>query len=133
MALRKYNRYRLEIPVIFAWKGSQDVRQQGIGLTRDLSLKGAFIRATTLPPSGVNLEFKVFLPPSRAAMPVPLCGKGHVVRVDSAPDRKHTGFAVATGKRIVLRGEDWSEQHFGVTSDSWGEGINLKYNLPDPV
>jgi len=106
MEPRKHNRYRLEIPVIFAWKGSQDVRQEGIGLTRDLSVKGAFIRATTVPPSGVNLEFKVFLPPRRAALPVPLCGKGQVVRVDSVPERNRTGFAVATGKRIVLRADE---------------------------
>ena len=102
MGLRQHNRYRLGIPVVFAWKGAEDIRQEGIGLTRDLSVKGAFIQAATLPPSGVDVEFKAFLPSRRAAIPVPLCGKGLVVRVDLGAGQERAGFAVATGKRIVL-------------------------------
>ena len=103
MQPRKYQRYGLGIPVIFSWKDGRRALQQDIGLTRDLSVQGAFIFATTLPPSGAILRFKAILPPDSATSPVRLHGRGEVVRVERGHDQTPAGFAVAAEQRIVLR------------------------------
>jgi len=100
---RKYPRYGLEFPVIFSWKEGRRELQQAIGLTRNLSARGAFIFATTLPPSGASVRFRAFLPPSSAISPVRLHGRGEVVRVERGHDEIPAGFAVAAEQRIVLR------------------------------
>jgi hypothetical protein len=100
---RKYQRYGLAVPVIFSWNEGRHGLQQAIGLTRNLSVRGAFIFATTLPPSGAALRFKAFLPPSSATSPVRLHGRGEVVRVEQGHDEIPAGFAVAAEQRIVLR------------------------------
>jgi hypothetical protein len=100
---RKYQRHGLEIPVIFSWKEGRHALQQDIGLTRDVSIRGAFIFATTLPPSGATLRFKVFPPPSSATSPGRLHGLGNVVREERGHDQIPAGFAVAAEERIVLR------------------------------
>jgi hypothetical protein len=101
--LRKYQRYGLEVPVIFSWKNGRRALQQDIGLTRDLSVAGAFIFTTALPPSGATLRFKAFLPPSSATTPVLLHGRGQVVRVEPSHNHTPAGFAVAAKQRMVLR------------------------------
>ena len=73
---RKDNRYRLEVPVIFSWKDAQEIREQGVGLTHDLSVRGAFIFANSPPPLNANLELKVYLPERSAAPPLRIYGKG---------------------------------------------------------
>jgi len=90
--------------VTFLWKDEQGTWQEHLGLTRDLSLAGAFIFATDLPPSGANLKFKAFLPSGPRALPAGLHGQGTVVRAEPARGVHRAGFAVATAKQIVLRG-----------------------------
>ena len=103
MQPRRYQRYGLEVPVIFSWKDGRRPLQQDIGLTRDLSVRGAFIFAATLPPSGATLRFKAILPPNNATSPVRLHGRGQVIRVERGHDQTPAGFAVAAEQRIVLR------------------------------
>ncbi len=103
---RKYNRYRLEVPVIFSWKDAQGIRQEQVGLTRDLSVRGAFVFATTPPPLDANIKLKGFLPPGGQVLPARMFGQGQVVRVEPAPGSLPAGFAVAGG-RIVFR--KWAE------------------------
>jgi hypothetical protein len=43
MDLRKNLRYRLGASVVFRWEGSPGNRLRGEGLTRDVSLAGAFV------------------------------------------------------------------------------------------
>lgn len=94
MQPRKYNRYRLQVPVIFSWKDAQGIRQQSVGLAHDFSIAGAFIFATNAPPLKANVELKAYLPPS-AAPPLRIYGQGHVVRLEPAHGRRRAGFAVA--------------------------------------
>ena len=108
MLPRKHNRYRLELPVTFHWKDKEGMWQQHLGLTRDLSVGGAFIFAAALPPSGANLRFKAFLPSGVRALPAGLHGQGRVVRAEPAHGEHRAGFAVATAKQIVLRGAEGS-------------------------
>jgi len=101
---REHNRYRLGVPVIFLWKDGQGIWQQHMGLTRDLSVGGAFIFATDLPPSGADLKFQALLPANKGALPGGLHARGRVVRAEPARGTNLAGFAVALEKRIVLRG-----------------------------
>ena len=103
---RKYNRYRLEVPVIFCWKDARKIRQEEVGLTRDLSVRGAFVFATTPPPLDADIKLKGFLPPGGTVLPVRIFGQGQVVRVEPAPASVPAGFAVA-GRRFVFR--KWAE------------------------
>jgi hypothetical protein len=99
---RKYARYRLEVPVIFSWEDAQETRREQVGLTRDLSIGGAFVFALSPPPLGASIKLRVFPAPSGQALPVRMFGNGQVVRVEPAPDYPHAGFAIAGG-RIVFR------------------------------
>lgn len=68
MELRNRIRYRLSADAVFAWEGPQHNRLQGKGITRDISLAGAFIFTPTTPPVGANVELDIFLiPVSRTA------------------------------------------------------------------
>ena len=103
MLLRKYKRYRLEIPVIFSLKGAREIGEQQTGVTRDLSSRGAFIFTAAPPLLDANVKLKAFLPPSSsAAPPLRIQGEGQVVRVEPAHGGYRAGFAVA-GERFVLR------------------------------
>ena len=104
MQLRKHNRYRLEVPVIFSWEDAEKIRQQDVGLTRDISLIGAYVFTSSPPPLEANLKLKAFLPPVRsAAQLLQLHGQGRVVRVEPSRGEYRAGFAVV-GRRFVPRG-----------------------------
>ena len=101
---RKHNRYRLGVPVIFSWRDARQAQHGGFGLTRDVSIKGAYVMTTSPPPLEADVRLKAFFPPVvGVAAPVGIHGEGRVVRVEAtnhyeAPE----GFAVV-GKRFVLR------------------------------
>jgi hypothetical protein len=103
---RKSNRYRLEVPVIFSWKDAQANRQEQIGLTRDLSARGAFVMAATPPPLDAHIILNGFLTPGGQVLPSQMIGEGKVVRAEPATGNALAGFAVAGG-RIVFR--QWPE------------------------
>ena len=102
MQPRKYKRYWLEVPVIFSWKDAQGIRQKHVGLTREVSVKGAFVLATTPPPLDANIKLKEFRLPVGQAFPMRMFGRGQVVRVEPAPGSLPAGFTVAGGG-IVFR------------------------------
>lgn len=89
--------------MIFSWTDERHTEQHDVGLTRDLSVRGAFIFAATLPPSGATLKFKAFLPLSIATSTVRLHGSGQVVRVERGRGQSPVGFAIAAEQRIALR------------------------------
>jgi len=59
--LRKRIRYRLSADAVFAWEGAQRGRLVGEGVTRDISLTGAFVFTRTCPPVGATLELDIHL------------------------------------------------------------------------
>jgi hypothetical protein len=101
---RKYNRYGLRIPMAFSWKEARGIRREEVGLTRDISVAGAFVFATSPPPLAANVELKVFLPPvGEVDQSLRIHGQGQVVRVEPVHRGKtREGFAVA-GKRFLAR------------------------------
>jgi len=92
--------------VVFSWKDSQANRQEQVGLTRDLSARGAFVFATPPPPLDAHIKLSGFLTPGGKVLPAQMFGEGNVVRVEPAPGRPLAGFALAGG-RILFR--QWAE------------------------
>ena len=104
MQVRKYVRYRLELPVVFSWKDEQGIRQQGKGVARDLSAGGVFLRTRACPPVGVPVQLHALLPRLEPSAPsLRMQAKGRVLRVETrARGRGWQGFA-AVSEAFVLR------------------------------
>jgi hypothetical protein len=100
---RRHRRYPISAPVRFDWVAPNGAMGLGIGTTRDISERGAFVFARKLPPVGavVNLwiGFRGTMATSRARR---LEVSGKVVRGEVHWDRAQPcGFAVS-GKTRVL-------------------------------
>lgn len=92
---RKVIRFPLVARTVFSWV-DDGVVQRSEGRTRDLSENGTFIRASICRPKGVQIDFKVFLPPiSGNERNSRLEAEGHVLRVERpSGDEERDGFAV---------------------------------------
>ncbi len=98
MDLRKEIRYRLDAPAVFSWEGARHRRFQGEGITRDISVQGAFILTATMPPPDSAIQVDLLLP-SLTGMKgmMRITGKARVIRVERpSPDTWIHGFAVVT-------------------------------------
>jgi len=98
MEMRKEIRYRLDAPAVFTWEGVGHRRFQGEGITRDVSIQGAFILTATMPPPDCTIQVDLLLP-SLAGMKTMMrvTGKARVIRVEHpSSDTWIHGFAVVT-------------------------------------
>jgi hypothetical protein len=84
MELRNRVRYRLSADAVFAWEGAQHGRFLGEGVTRDISLAGAFVFTLTCPPVGATVQLDVFLSPAlgSARRTVRIKTEATVIRVE---------------------------------------------------
>jgi hypothetical protein len=98
MEMRNEIRYRLDAPALFYWESLEQMRLQGEGITRDISVVGAFIVSPICPPVEASLQFEVVLSSLPGVMPVVrIRGEARVVRVDHATgDAGENGFAVVS-------------------------------------
>jgi hypothetical protein len=98
MEMRKEIRYRLDAPALFSWESSQHERLHGEGVTRDISVFGAFIMTPTCPPVDVPIQVEVVLPSLTGTNPViRVSGEARVLRVDhSLKGEGENGFAVVS-------------------------------------
>ncbi len=98
MELRGAVRYRLGAPAVFFWEGAHGNRLQGEGVTRDISLSGAFLVSATSPPAKATIQIEIILPPLHNGAPrVRIQAEAQVVRVEpSSPNRGECGFAVVS-------------------------------------
>jgi hypothetical protein len=96
MDMRKEIRYRLEAPAIFTWENFQHKRLQGEGVTRDISLLGAFILSATCPPNLTTVRVEVALPSVIGIeADIRIIGEAQVVRVEHCyGDLGENGFAL---------------------------------------
>ncbi len=98
MEMRNEIRYRLDAPAVFSWEGAYHRRFQGEGITRDVSVQGAFILTATMPPPDCPIQLDLHLPSLtglKATMRI--TGKARVIRVErSSSDTWIHGFAVVT-------------------------------------
>lgn len=98
LELRKGIRYRVDATAVFSWRGGPRGCFQGEGITRDISVQGAFIVTAMMPPPDCPIQVDLILPSvSGMNAAVRITGKARVIRVEhrSAAARNH-GFAVAT-------------------------------------
>lgn len=93
----------------FFWKDARDTQHEGIGLARDISVRGLFVFTISPPPLESVVKLKAFLPPGRSAVPpLRIQGQGRVVRVDAAHGgQRRAGFAVAGERFVLRRGEEY--------------------------
>jgi hypothetical protein len=96
MDMRKEIRYRLEAPTVFTWENFEHKRLQGEGITRDISLLGAFILSATCPPNLTSIRVEVALPSVVGIeADIRIIGQAQVVRVEhSHAGHGENGFAV---------------------------------------
>ena len=94
---------------MFSWKDARDTPHEGIGLTRDISVRGLFAFTTSPPPLESEVKLKAFLPPGRGAVaPLQIHGQGRVGRLDAAHGGEpRAGFAVAGERFVLRRGEEY--------------------------
>lgn len=106
MELRNRVRYRLAANAVFSWESAQRSRLLGKGVTRDISLEGAFILTVTCPPVGTMLQLEIFLPPvGPGARSVRIQTKATVIRVEHTGGNE--GFAVVgQGFSLLSRAEE---------------------------
>ena len=98
MEMRKEVRYRLDAPALFTWESAHHKCLQGEGITRDISVFGAFIVTPTCPPVDVPIQVEVVLPSLTGLKPViRVSGAARVLRVDhSSKGEGENGFAVVS-------------------------------------
>ncbi len=102
MELRKDMRYRLDAPAVFSWEGARGRRFQGEGITRDISVQGAFILTATVPPPDCPVQVDLLLPSVAGFMStMRISGTARVIRVEHpAAGAWVRGFAVVTEDQV---------------------------------
>jgi|SRR5579872_343581 len=111
MELRRELRYRLDAPAFFIWETAEHKRLHAEGITRDISVFGAFIVTATCPPVDIPIQVEVVLPSLTGPKPViRVSGAARVLRVEhSSKDAGENGFAVVS--------EDFSRWSMSVDED----------------
>ena len=109
--LRRELRYRLDAPAFFSWESAGQRRLHGEGITRDISVFGAFIVTATCPPMDIPIQVEVVLPSLTGPKPVVrVSGAARVLRVEhSSKGAGENGFAVLS--------EDFSRWSMSVDPD----------------
>ena len=121
MEMRKELRYRLDVPVLFSWESVHHRRLHGEGITRDISVQGAFIVTPTCPPVETPVQVEVTLPSLVDQNSViRIEGVARVIRIDHP-----MGSGGENGFAVVREGSNqWS---LGMTRDELEAGAT-----PDP-
>jgi hypothetical protein len=99
LEMRKEMRYRLDAPAHFTWgNGQQPQRVRGEGVTRDISVLGAFILAPSCPPVDSAIRVEIVLPSLTGLKPpIRFRAGARVVRVEQVSDgKKENGFAIVS-------------------------------------
>jgi hypothetical protein len=111
MELRRELRYRLDAPAFFFWESAEHKRFQSEGITRDISVFGAFIVTATCPPVDAPIQVEVVLPSLTGLKPViRVSGAARVLRVEhSSKGEGENGFAVVS--------EDFSRWNMSTDQD----------------
>lgn len=95
MQLRSASRYHLAAAATFRWQSSAGGFVEGQGITRDISVKGAFILTPNCPPAGIVLNVEVCLPQFQNGHPMKMVCEGRVIRVEHPLlGERRDGFAI---------------------------------------
>jgi hypothetical protein len=120
MELRNRVRYRLSADAVFTWDGPSQLLR-GEGITRDISVAGAFIFTRTCPPVGATLELDIFLSPAPggAGRTVRIKTEASVIRVEHSVTAE--GFA-AVSQDFTLLFDSNKRNTFRISSDDKNNG-----------
>lgn len=100
---RKAIRYRMSTAVIFRWKGPENERFQGEGVTRDMSVAGVFVLTATCPPANAVIQLEVLLPLSPGVSNASMKSEMTILRVEhDGGENMRNGFS-AVGLGFSLR------------------------------
>ena len=95
-------RYRLSAPVKFRWSGTEDGPCQGEGVTRDMSVSGAFVLTARCPPPNSVIQMEAFFELSNDGSQALMKADMMVLRVeDEVAGNQRSGFS-AVGKGFSL-------------------------------
>ncbi|HVA95553.1 MAG TPA: hypothetical protein VNI36_11710 [Candidatus Dormibacteraeota bacterium] len=93
--MRKEIRYRLDARALFSWDSVHHKSMRGKGITRDVSVPGAFIQSSTCPPVDAPVRVEIILPSLMGIKEIRIAGRARVIRVERRCDgRGENGFAV---------------------------------------
>jgi hypothetical protein len=107
MQPRRHVRFRLSAPVIFEWKYPPGSQHKSVGVTRDVSARGAFVISRECPPVGTTAYLEMFLPPLHSgAVSLRMCGKGRVRRVEQGAGGESTGGFAVFSTGFALRNRE---------------------------
>ena len=102
--LRRFARFKLEVPVLFSWRDENGSRRRARGYTRDLSPGGMYLVSPRCPPLGATVGLDAFLPPlSELAPPWRMHYHGRVVRSEPRPPGQGPGGFAAVSNEVVLK------------------------------
>ena len=93
---RKNMRYPVQARVSFWWKDERGEMRQGEGISRDISVSGAFVFASDCPPVGTEIGLRIFLAPvPEVTKSLRVKVEGRVLRVDPITEgERGGGFAI---------------------------------------
>lgn len=97
MERRTNIRYQMNTNAIFMWKGPGRARLRAEGITRDISVQGAFIFASSHPPvdTPILVDIFFFLSASPTSAPkLRIRTEARVLRIDQAGKQGMNGFAI---------------------------------------
>ena len=96
-------RYPLEVPVVFRWMERGQARESH-GLTRDVSVRAAFVLANECPPCGSRVAIRMNFPATLRARAGWIEAEGLVLRVECQAYARRGGFVVeSNGPRLFTR------------------------------
>ena len=107
MERRGGRRFNLQAPVQFTWRLPGSGVASEDGRTRDISVRGVFVLASTCPPEGSVLRMRVSLPACPGDSSLEMQADATVVRVEGSGSEDCPGFAAIT-KRCSL--SSWRER-----------------------
>ena len=92
---RKNVRYRLRVPVVFYWESPQHDRLQGEGVTRDISVSGAYLLTATCPPADATVQVEIIVSSVLGTVKPLIKAKMRVLRVEHDPaNQGQSGFSI---------------------------------------
>jgi PilZ domain-containing protein len=100
---RKHVRYEVRVPVFFSWKRRGGAVFRSEGITRDISLRGAYVLSAICPPVDTFIEMEILLPRPLPAPNLLIVGKVRIQRVESSLTKKRDRGFSAVGSGFVVR------------------------------
>ena|SRR5579863_4611967 len=100
---RKHVRYPVRVPAFFNWKKSGGAVFRGEGITRDISLRGAYVHSAICPSMDTVIELEIPLPRSQPGPNLLIVGKARIQRVECSLKKKRDRGFSAVGSAFVVR------------------------------